>query len=169
MGFYVWRGFVEFDTSGIDDDATIAQANVYLTAAGIDNEYDFDVRVHKFDWASPIAAGNREANYDGALASTFDAVWRNTSAIVANTSYASSNLDTTWVSKTGFTRYALLSSRDVSATEPDWNLEQIAIYAQEHATQAYRPYLSVTVAAAGQPMMLRGTTVPHMRQWHPRF
>jgi len=37
---------------------------------------------------------------------------------------------------------------------------------------SFPPHLGVTAAAApvaGQPMMLRGTTVPHMaRQWHPR-
>jgi len=169
----VWRGFLEFDTSGIDDAYVVTQANLYMKLYwDASTTADFTVRAHKYDWASPIAAGNQEANYDGALASAYDADWRSTSGILTNTYYGSSNLDATWINKTGYTRYAVLSDRDVSATEPSVGAEQVGIYSQDHATETNRPYLSVTVEAAppsGQPMMLRGTTVPHMRQWHPRF
>jgi len=152
--FGIYRGFAEFDTSGIDDGFNVTQANLYLTVASdYTDGADFTLRVHKFDWSSPIGAGNQEANYDGALASAFDANWRSSAGISIDTSYASSNLDTTWVSKTGYTRYALLSDRDVSATEPDqYTEEYLRMYPQETGTQAYRPYLSVTVeAVAGNP------------------
>jgi len=173
--YYVFRCYLEFDTSGIADGATITQANLYLMCSYQETEQDFTPRVHKYDWATPIGAGNQEANYDGALASTFDANWRSTSGMSENVSYGSSNLDTTWVSKTGYTRYAVLSDRDVAGTPPEepYFHGYIQLYSQEHATQANRPYLSVTVEGApppsGQPTMLRCTTVPHMRQWHPRF
>jgi hypothetical protein len=35
--------------------------------------------------------------------------------------------------------------------------------------QYWEDYVEAAAAAVGQPMMLRGTTVPHLgRQWHPR-
>jgi len=171
--YAVFRCYMEFDTSGLADDATITQVNLYLMCSYDESNLDFTARVHKYNWATPIGAGNQEANYDGALASTFDANWRSTSGMSVDVSYGSSNLDTTWVSKTDYTRYAVLSDKDVAGTAPEEpGLHgYIQLYSQEHATQANRPYLSVTVEAppTGHPMMLRGTTVPHMRQWHPRF
>ena len=169
--YYIDRAFLEFDTSAIDDDATITQVNLYLMANYVNTLETFTVRVHKFDWATPIGAGNREANYDGALASAFDANWQELPGIDADVYYPSANLDTTWVSKDGYTRYALLSDKDVAGLYQggyEW-YENAYMYSQDHATQGKRPYLSVTVGVAGHPMMLRGTTVPHMRQWHPRF
>jgi len=152
--FYVWRGFLEFDTSGIDDAHTVTQANLYLTAMG--GESGFTIRVHKYAWTSPIGAGNREENYDGALASTYDADWQVADNVVGDTPMASSNLDVTWVSKTGITQYALLSSNDVNAVEPGGS-EYLTFYSQEYGTPAHRPYLSVTVEApppAGSLLML---------------
>jgi hypothetical protein len=141
------RTFLEFDTSGIDDSETVTQANLYLTiAAGCDlSEVDFDVRVHKCVWTSPISAGNMDANYNAALASTYDNLWRNTSGLSEETSYASSNLDVTWVSKTGITQYALLSDHDLSLTPPvEWVTEFVGVYNQECGTASKRPYLSIT-------------------------
>jgi len=155
--YAIFRYYMEFDTSGLADDATITQANLYLMCSYDDSVQDFTPRVHKYDWATPIGAGNQEANYDGALASTFDANWRSTSGMSANVSYGSSNLDTTWISKTGYTRYALLSDRDVAGTPPEepYVHGYIQLYSQEHATQANRPYLSVTVEAPpGSLLML---------------
>ena len=169
----IYRAFIEFDTSGIDDAATVTQANLYATLAWVSAAAtNFIVNVHKCAWTSPLATGNQEANYDAALASAVDAAWQNTaSGLETNTTYASSNLDTTRVSKVGTTQYALLSDKDV-AEDTTAGYQWLGLHAQEATTEAYRPYLSVTVEApppTGHPMMLRGTTVPHMRQWHPRF
>ena len=149
--YYIHRTYLEFDTSAIDDGATVTQANLYLTCTNDWSTTDFTVRVHKYDWTSPIASGNMEANYDGALASTYDADWRSTSGMSTGTSYGSSNLDTTWVKKLAGekTRYALLSNEDIGNSPPS-NDEWILVATQSHATEAYRPYLSVTVEAGGE-------------------
>ena len=60
----------------------------------------------------------RETDYDGALTATYDNLWRNTSGMSSSTQYSSSALDPTYVNKTGTTYYALVSSRDLSATTP---------------------------------------------------
>ena len=145
--YQIWRSYIEIDTSGIADTDTVTQANLYLTVSSNYMTYAFTRRVHKYDWESPIAAGNRETNYDGALASTYDADWPGESPSIPT---ASSNLDTTWIKKLAGekTRYTLLSSKDVSSTAPTGR-EFFIIHSQEATTEAYRPYLAVTVAAAG--------------------
>lgn len=43
----------------------------------------------------------------------------------------------------------------------------LAFYGEDDTTFRYDDFSGGTVVA-GQPMMLRGTTVPFLRQWHPR-
>ncbi len=147
LPYAVMRSYLEFDTSGIDDGDTVTQANLWMTVSQDESDIDFTLRVHKYQWASPIDAGNREANYDGALASTFGANWRDTSAgVVLNTPYESSNLDVNWVEKGAtLTQYALLSDQDIGATY--LGEAYLILFSQENATQAYRPYLSITVTS----------------------
>ncbi|MEK6893667.1 MAG: hypothetical protein AABX07_05705, partial [Nanoarchaeota archaeon] len=144
--YYVLRTFLKFDTSSIGPSGTITQVNLKLTTTSSDlSDVDFDVRIHKYDWSGtdPITAANKETPYDGALASTYDANWRNTLGISTDTQYTSSNLDTTWVNKTGTTYYALLNSNDVSNSAPT-GFQRIGVYSQEHSTAANRPILNVT-------------------------
>ena len=138
----VARDYLEFDTSGIDDASIVTQANLYLTARSNYSTTDFTVRVHEYAWTSPIVAGNREANYDGAPAATTNAVdWRGTSGMSLNTAYASSNLRTDYIQKGATkTKYALVSNRDVAVTTPT-TPEYITIYTQNNASM--KPYLSI--------------------------
>jgi hypothetical protein len=146
--YTIARGYLEFNTSGINDDMAVTQANLYLMAINDSSLTDFTLRIHKYNWTSPLAAGTREADYDGALASTFDANWKNTADIFPFQLYGSDNLDTTWIQKGETkTKYALLSDRDVigSGTAPTQS-EWINIADQGNATPEYRPYLSITAA-----------------------
>ena len=149
--YFVIRGYLEFDTSGIDDDAEIEDVNLTLTVNDDESGTTFNVNIHKCTWTSPITAGNRESNYDTALTSTLDQIWRNTNGIIG-TPYTSPSLDTTWVSKTGLTQYALLSARDVAATQPS-GTEYILVYPKEAATQAYRPYLTIKYTPSCSPFL----------------
>ena len=166
---YVYRSFIRFDTSAID--ATVLQANLYVTMVGNYSDTDFDIDVHKVDWTSTLY-NNREADYDAAHDAAKDVTIRNTLNIAADTPYASPNLDITRIIVDGYSYLGLKSSRDTAGTEPAGN-EYVTIRSQSSINSAYRPYLRVTVEGepppSGQPTMLRCTTVPHMRQWHPRF
>ncbi|HUW31501.1 MAG TPA: hypothetical protein VM223_07795, partial [Planctomycetota bacterium] len=147
----VYRSFWEFDTSAIDDAATVTQVNLYLTATNVNFQGSgWTIGVYDYGWSSPIDAGNREANYDGALGSPFDANWQTTGSLVVNNTYASSNLDPAWVSKTATTtRYCTISSEDIAASSTS---NRVDMGTADNATPSYRPYLSVTVeAAAGNP------------------
>ena len=140
------RIFLRFNTASIPDSANISQVNLTLTSQlDQSTSRDFDVQIVKQDWSAqvPIAAGTREAAYDGCLAETADAsIWRNTSGMSIDTPYASGNLSTSWVSKTGYTYYSLRSSYDYANGQPSGN-ERITIYGDAIETAAYRPQLVV--------------------------
>jgi len=144
------RGFFKFDTSAIGAGSTVTQVNLTLTATANQSATDFDVQIVKQIWQEALGT-YREANYDGCLAGTADDnIWRNTNGLSANTQYASGNLATTWVNKTGATYYSARSSLDFAGTPPT-GLDRITIAGSDHATEAYRPVLTVTYTAAGVP------------------
>ena len=145
-GYYIDRYFLQFVTSPIPDDASIDQVNFTSVCVGDWSTDDFDVQIVKQNWSAqdPIAAGTREAAYDGCLAGTADdSIWRNTSGMSLNTQYTSGNLSTAWINKTGNTYYSLRSAEDFNNSSPTSN-EFISLATQEHATEAYRPILTVT-------------------------
>jgi hypothetical protein len=165
----VYRVLLVFSTSAIPDTDVISQVNLKATCITNVSDTDFDVQIVKQDWSAqnPVGAANQEAAYDNCLSATADAnIWRGTSGISENTQYTSGNLATDWPSKTGNTYYSLRSSRDKAGTEPSGN-EYISIGTQDNATSGYRPLLAITHAAGGHPAMLRGTSVPGLRQWQP--
>jgi hypothetical protein len=122
--YYCYRNPIKFDTSIIPDGSTILQANMKLAVTTDASDTDFDVDIAKYDWSAsdPLAAGTREAIYDGILAATLDdSIWRNTSGISLNTYYTSGNLSVAWINITGSTYYGLLSSRDKAFSTPTGN------------------------------------------------
>ncbi len=139
--YYVYRGYLSFDTSDIPDDATISDVKLYMWVSGDNSATDFTVEIYKFDWSSPVASGNQEANFD-ASGAAFDQHWQNTSDISVTEWYANStSLDANWVSKTGVTRYMLKSSRDVDGDTPSGS-ERISVASPEYTD--YKPYLAIT-------------------------
>jgi len=148
--YVVHRMFEKFDTSGIPDGDTISSVVMTLTAQSDASATDFDVQIKKCDWSAsdPLSSGNRDTAYDDcAAAAQDDNIWRNTSGLSTNTQYASGSLSTAWVSKTGYSYYGLMSSRE--GTTPTGN-EFIAINSTNHATASYRPFLTVTHASASR-------------------
>jgi len=148
----ILRAFLQFATSSIDDAATVTQNNLKLVVLNDYSAQDDDIRIHKQNWSaqSPLAAGNREAAYDGCLAADADdSIWRNTNGISVNTQYASGNLSTSWVSKTGITYYSLISEKDYSGTSFPLGNSYLTFAQPNHATESYRPVLTVTYTEAG--------------------
>ena len=144
-GYKCYLGFLKFVTGTIGISSTVTQVNQKLVCVTDTSTADFDVVIKKQDWSAsePITAGTREAVYDGCLAAANDDnIWRNTSGMSVDTQYASGNLNTAWVNKTGNTYYSLISSENIAASAPTGN-EYIALADQGHATPAYRPILTV--------------------------
>jgi hypothetical protein len=150
--FQVWRAYIAFDTSSIGATSTVTQDNMKLTVLADNSTVDFDVQIAKYDWSAwngGSDSAKMEVAYDGCLAADADdSIWRNTNGISQNTQYTSGNLSTAWVSKTGTTYYGLRSSRDVAATEPA-GAEHIRVCSANHATESYRPVLTVLYTGAG--------------------
>ena len=135
------RGFFSFDTSGIDDGATITQVNLKLTVK-YGQTCPVDHVIKKVDWTA-----SRETAFDEVLAADADANWLNANDVTANnTQYTSANLSTAWVNKTGTTRYGLICSNDIAGTPPSGD-ERIGVFHSANATESYRPVLSVTYTA----------------------
>jgi len=147
--YSVLRSFLKFDTSGIPDTDTVTQVNLKLVCIYDYSTTDFDVQIVKQNWSAI-----NETSYDNCLSGTADSsIWRNTNGISVNTQYASGNLATDWVNKTGYTYYSLRSNRDVSATSPSGN-EYIQLASANHATTSYRPVLTVAYSGSSQNLTL---------------
>lgn len=146
----VYRLFDRFDTSTIGAGNTVSQVNLKLTSIIDASDTDFDVEIIEQDWSAqyPITSPTPETAepaYDGCLAGSVAAIWRNTSGMSVNTPYTSPNLTAAYVNKTGQTYYSLRSSRDSGNNTPTGN-EYISI---AHATEdpaSYRPTLIVVHA-----------------------
>jgi len=151
---YISRGFVLFDTSTIGIDSTITQVNLKLTTIQVNQlngNYPFDIQIVKQDWSgqNPLSDDNREAAYDNCLSGTADdSILRNTSGIEINTQYTSGNLSIAWVSKTGTTYYSLRSSLDFNNGLLNIS-NRLSFASANHATESYRPVLTVTYTEAG--------------------
>ena len=146
--FFDWRGFLGFDTSGLGLGVVVTGVTLTMTLKTDTSTTDFNLMIVEYNWASPIVAGNREANYDGALAAaggSNDVLWRNTNGIAVDTPYTSAALRPTWINRTGMTYLALLSQESIDASEPP-DSEYAALYAVAEATQAWRPYLTIATA-----------------------
>lgn len=152
--YICYRQYLRFDTSSIGSGSTVTSVTMTLTATADSSTTDFDVQIVKYDWSalSPVSS-NIDAVYDGILAGTADTnIWRNTSGMSINTNYASGALDTSWVSKTGYSYYGLRSSRDASNTAPTGS-EYITLGGVANATSAYRPYLTVAYTSTGPEIL----------------
>lgn len=148
MEYYVYRGFLRFDTYSLGAPATVTQVTLTMTTDGSGDysDTDFDVDIIKYGWAAqnPITGGNMDAAFDAALSADVDSnIWLNTAALSPGDQQTSGNLSTAWIAKEAYTYYALCSSLDIAATEPT-GLEYIELCSQENAVELNRPYLTVT-------------------------
>ena len=149
-GYWIMRSVLLFDTSSIGTN-TVSQVNLKLVATQDVSQRNFDIQIVKQDWSgqNPITTENRDAAFDGCLAGTADdSIWRNSNGMNVNTQYASGNLATDWVNTTGTTYYSLRSSLDVASSAPTANNQDYVGFASaNHATESYRPVLTVTYTA----------------------
>lgn len=158
-GWYIVdRGMLVFDTSAIPDTDTVTAVTLGLCIA-VDGTTasDFILYIYRYNW-NPAASTDNV--YDMGAAGASDgqpAVKETPEADVTGKSAGDwitiSGLTTSWINKTGYTCYALRSSRDVNANAPS-GLEYLSFYAGDHA-ESYRPYLDVQHGAGGSPRVTR--------------
>lgn len=150
--YEVYRPFMKFNTSTIGSGSTVSQVNFRGSMSSIQNAgaVAFDLDIFKYDWSGqdPLSAANREAAFDGCLASTQDDnIWLNIIGKSTNTAYTSGNLDTAWVNTTGSTYYCYRQSNDTDSVAP-LATELVVLNKNDNATVGLRPTLIVTFSAA---------------------
>lgn len=144
-----YRGYLSFDTSGVDDSLDVESATLNVCADADASTTNFLVQVYRYAWTEALAdAGNREANYDGAYggSATLEGTLRDTAAGWSSGTYYSLAVSAAGINKTGDTKYALVSKEDVDNSAPD-NAEYVQYRTADYAGTGSDPYLSVVMAA----------------------
>jgi hypothetical protein len=143
--YNVYRAYLDFDTSALPNGANISKVTLFLKGQADASDTEFVIRVYNYDWAEAVCT-NREANWDGVIASGTDVgAFRDTTDGWVTDTWYSAEIATTGVSTTGDTKYVLLSSRDVSATTPTGN-EYVSFHGATGA--ADDPYLQIEYTVA---------------------
>jgi len=122
--YKVYRRFVGFDTSGLPDNALIQSAYITLKITYDYSTTDFDIIIKN---------GQPTYPHDSPVLEDFDISHYSDNGGSINTSGISSlfeidlnSVGLGWINKTGITKFALISSRDVNITPPTGE-ERIAI------------------------------------------
>jgi len=140
--YYVYRSFLKFDTSSIPSTATITNAYLKLYGSYDASDTDFTIRLQKWTGDTPIDTGDF-TQYDG---TNYDAGNFSTS------SFTTSGYNTIYISnyglitKAGYTKICLRSSREISSTVPTGN-EYVGVRTYD-AGSSYYPILHVEYSTA---------------------
>lgn len=142
--YRIYRTALFFDTSSIDDTATVNSANIGLFLYADLTETDSDLTLVAYTGANPPAT----ADYDDFGTTSKGTL--NTSSLAAGYNEIALT-DLTMISKTGIDKFGVRSSRDISATAPSTSDpgddEYVKFYsANEAEADERRPYLEVTYA-----------------------
>lgn len=143
--YYVYEAFLEFDTSALPDDATVAAVSLDLWPLVDYSTTDFTIRAYLRDWGGTLAAGDFVAGADLA-ALTLLATYNTASGFAAGSykSMASEAAFAAAVNLTGATRILLASSRTLAGDTPS-GLEMVG---PESANNTNKPRLVVTTGEA---------------------
>lgn len=158
---YFMHGGIRFRTLGVPQGATITNAQLKLQVAALGGAPQTRIYADDVDDAALWANGNLPSG----IAKT--AAWAAWSATATGTdTIGVTAIVQEIISRPGWAsgdiRFAALNQLTGPATDA-W--ARVWDYAKAQANAAV---LEVTYGVVGQPMNLRGTTVPHLRQWHPR-
>jgi len=159
--YRIWRSFVFFDTSSIADDATIVSATLtFYTSSkvGVDTDFNIVIRSGMPDYPhDPLVTGDylySQYSGDGGSINTVN---------VGATSYAVNVIDLNatglgWINKTGTTKLALISSRDIDSLIPS-GYEYFTICARANqAGTSNVPKLIVTYDVEAYPTVTTQAT-----------
>lgn len=135
--YYVYRSYLSFNTSGIDDNVTILSATLFAYwASDYSTTADFSVNVYNLDYGATLTTGDWAAAcplYMGTLLTT--------GAFTA--SYRSLSVSPDTVSLDGRTQYWLKSSRE--GLTPAAGDQSVVLTS---ANGASKPYMNITYTSA---------------------
>jgi len=125
--FYIYRGFVFFNTSALPSNAYLDNATLSIYKKDDYSTTDFDITIQNGQPTyphNPMQTGDYFRNYYSGNGGTLGTS-RFTSGYNAITMS-----DLNWINKTGITKLCLRSSRDISGTTPTGN-EYVNVYSNE--------------------------------------
>lgn len=143
-GYYIYRGYLFFDTSALPDDANISSAQVGLYGITDNSQTNFNITLQISSTPSvyphnPIVVGDYDYTlYTGNGGSLSTSGF--TTGGYNNISMSATGL--TWISLTGTTEVCVRSSRDIASTTPT-QYEDVIVYANEKGI-GYQPFIEVT-------------------------
>jgi len=153
--YWVYRGFLFFDTSVIPSSANITGANlsVYISYDGSDTDFNATIQSGQPTYPhSPLQMGDYYyLHYTG------DGGSRNTSDGLSVSNYWNISLNEDgldWINTEGTTKLCLRSNRDIDGTTPTGD-ESVTIRAAESG-EAYAPKLYVTYETEGYHYVVHG-------------
>jgi hypothetical protein len=148
--YYIYRGYLSFDTSSIPADAEIVSARLNYALVYDASTTDIDINLY---YATQPTWGGTLAAADWGSGTTGPTLVRNTSGASLNTWYTA-DIPVASINKGGLTEFELRSSPEGVDTTSDRFAE---IGSSRHAT--YKPYLTVELAAADDSMDQDGACV----------
>jgi hypothetical protein len=138
--YYIYRGFLFFNTSSIPANANITNATLSLYKYTDYSSTDFDIVVQNGQPTyphDPLQSGDFNKNYysgNGGSLNTLNFV--NGRNNISLTNY-------NWINKEGMTKLCIRSSREINGTAPTGN-EHIAVFSSEKGAPTYAPSLIIT-------------------------
>lgn len=160
LNYWVYRSFLQFDTSIVAAGDTVSAASIGLRVYSDQSTQDFTINVYAYDWKETTsyaiamdvfdlgAAGSRVA----AAATLLSGPASSSSGKAAGALHTLTltGTDLNYINKGvgAYSRFALRSSRDISNTQPG-TAEYQDVFSANYGTASYRPYLDITHQAGG--------------------
>ena len=139
--FWIYRGFVYFDTSSLPDSVTITSATLSLYGHSDYSEYDFSIVVQNGQPTyphDPMTAGDY---YRGCYSGNGGSLNTNYFSINSYNDIALNNYGIGWINKQGTTKLCLRSNNEIDGDEPYNNQELVIVYGS--SGRESRPKLTV--------------------------
>jgi hypothetical protein len=147
--YYVPRSYLLFNTGSLGSDAVIDSARLYFYIEWLDTTTHWNMTVVEGYWDSdpPVACDFKTGVWIGEQGGGA----KNTSGILSDWNYvALSDSGLSWIKKTGTTRLALRSDRDIEATAPSGS-EQLQHRSADYTGTTYDPYLKIWYHTGAPP------------------
>jgi hypothetical protein len=149
--YYIRRGFFSFDTSSLAVGAitiTSATLSIYIKTV-VDNQSD-SVSIVESQQASPTTLAVSDHALFGSTKLAADVAFSSLPT-EAYQDFALTNLTT--ISKTGYTKFCVLSAKDIAqTTPPNTNRSYIDVYFSEEAGTSKDPKLTINYTLNSKPL-----------------
>ena len=148
--YYIYRGFVYFQTESLPDDADITSATLSIHVIGIDIDTHFDIRIQSGmpDYPHiPLQSGDYDRDHYGGYSYGGYINTENIELGWNDIDLNSNGID--WINKQGWTKFCLRSARDICQYAPSGS-EKIS-FTSEEFPGSYEAKLTVDYTCSNHP------------------